>query len=54
MELLNAVSKFAENHRDKTDHIVVQEALEFSVLMLAPIVPIFAMLPGSDSETKAR
>ena len=41
MELLNAVSKFAENHRDKTDHIVVQEALEFSVLMLAPIVPHF-------------
>ncbi|MEC7606729.1 MAG: leucine--tRNA ligase, partial [Pseudomonadota bacterium] len=32
MELLNAVSKFAENHRDATDHIVVQEALEFSVL----------------------
>ena len=41
MELLNAVSKFAENHRDETDHIVVQEALEFSVLMLAPIVPHF-------------
>jgi len=41
MELLNAVSKFAENHRDATDHIVVQEALEFSVLMLAPIVPHF-------------
>ena len=41
MELLNAVSKFAENHRGETDHIVVQEALEFSVLMLAPIVPHF-------------
>lgn len=41
MELLNAVSKFTENHRDETDHIVVQEALEFSVLMLAPIVPHF-------------
>ena len=41
MELLNAVSKFAENQRGETDHIVVQEALEFSVLMLAPIVPHF-------------
>ncbi|MGB1667420.1 MAG: leucine--tRNA ligase [Pseudohongiellaceae bacterium] len=41
MELLNAVSKFTENHRGETDHIVVQEALEFSILMLAPIVPHF-------------
>ena len=41
MELLNAVSKFAENQQGETDHIVVQEALEFSVLMLAPIVPHF-------------
>ena len=41
MELLNAVSKFTENHWDETDQIVVQEALEFSVLMLAPIVPHF-------------
>ena len=41
MELLNVVSKFAENHRGETDHIVVQEALEFSVQMLAPIIPHF-------------
>ncbi|MEC8587138.1 MAG: leucine--tRNA ligase, partial [Pseudomonadota bacterium] len=41
MELLNAISKFSEDHQDETDRIVVQEALEFSVLMLAPIVPHF-------------
>ena len=41
MELLNAISKFSEEQQDETDRIVVQEALEFSVLMLAPIVPHF-------------
>ena len=41
MELLNAISKFSEDHQDETDRIVVQEAPEFSVLMLAPIVPHF-------------
>ncbi|MEE3086321.1 MAG: leucine--tRNA ligase, partial [Pseudomonadota bacterium] len=41
MELLNATSKFSEEQKDETDRIVVQEALEFSVLMLAPIVPHF-------------
>lgn len=41
MELLNTVSSFAESAQSKTDHQVVQEALEFSVLMLAPIVPHF-------------
>ena len=41
MELLNAISKFSDEHDGKTDRILVQEALEFSVLMLAPIVPHF-------------
>ena len=42
MELLNAVSKFSENQSGEIDRLVVQEALEFSVLMLAPIVPHFS------------
>ena len=42
MELLNAVSKFSENQSGEIDQLVVQEALEFSVLMLAPIVPHFS------------
>ena len=42
MELLNAVSKFSENQSGEVDQLVVQEALEFSVLMLAPIVPHFS------------
>ncbi len=41
MELLNAISKFSDKNDGKTDRILVQEALEFSVLMLAPIVPHF-------------
>lgn len=42
MELLNAVSKFSEKQSGEIDRLVVQEALEFSVLMLAPIVPHFS------------
>ena len=42
MELLNAVSKFSESQYGEFDQLVVQEALEFSVLMLAPIVPHFS------------
>ena len=42
MELLNAVSKFSEKKSGEIDQLVVQEALEFSVLMLAPIVPHFS------------
>ncbi len=41
MELLNAVSKFSEQHQQAHDKQVIQEALESSVLMLAPIVPHF-------------
>lgn len=41
MELLNSVSKFAEDHDSAQDRQVVQEALEISILMLAPIVPHF-------------
>ena len=42
MELLNAVSKFTEAHKDDTDALVAQEALEISVAMLAPVVPHFS------------
>ena len=41
MELLNAVSRFAEAAHTATDRQILQEALEFSVLMLAPVVPHF-------------
>ncbi len=41
MELLNAVTKFAESAASETDQQVIQEALEYSVLMLAPVVPHF-------------
>jgi leucyl-tRNA synthetase len=41
MELLNSVSKFAEDYDSAQDRQVVQEALEISILMLAPIVPHF-------------
>ncbi|MDA0687846.1 MAG: leucine--tRNA ligase [Proteobacteria bacterium] len=41
MELLNSVSKFAEEYDSEQDRQVVQEALEISILMLAPIVPHF-------------
>ncbi len=39
MELLNAVSKFADEAGDDVDARVLQEALEIIVLMLAPVVP---------------
>ena len=42
MELLNAVSKFSEQADSDLDQRVTQEALEFSVLMLAPVVPHFS------------
>lgn len=41
MELLNAVAKFSEQAESELDHQVIQEALEISVLMLAPVVPHF-------------
>jgi len=41
MELVNAVSGFARREGDETDHLVIQEALEAVILMLAPVVPHF-------------
>jgi leucyl-tRNA synthetase len=41
MELLNAVTRFADTHDDNNDRLVIQEALETAILMLAPIVPHF-------------
>jgi leucyl-tRNA synthetase len=41
MELLNAVTRFADTHDDTNDRLVLQEALETVILMLAPIVPHF-------------
>ena len=41
MELLNAVTRFADTHNDTNDRLVIQEALETAILMLAPIVPHF-------------
>lgn len=41
MELLNAVTRFADSSEGKNDRLVIQEALETSILMLAPIVPHF-------------
>lgn len=41
MELLNAVTRFADSSNEKNDRLVIQEALETSILMLAPIVPHF-------------
>ena len=41
MELLNAVTRFAESAALNQDQQVIQEALECSVLMLAPVVPHF-------------
>lgn len=41
MELLNTVAKFTEDNGNAGDEQVIQEALEASVLMLAPIVPHF-------------
>lgn len=42
MELLNAVSRFADSQAGETDQLIIQEALESSILMLAPIVPHFS------------
>ena len=41
MELLNAITKFAEANDSEQDQLVSQEAIEISILMLAPIVPHF-------------
>jgi leucyl-tRNA synthetase len=41
MELLNAVSKYAEANTSEVDKAVMQEALEISIAMLAPVVPHF-------------
>ncbi|MEX0962607.1 MAG: leucine--tRNA ligase [Pseudohongiellaceae bacterium] len=41
MELLNAVSRFADSHDETNDRLVIQESLETAILMLAPIVPHF-------------
>jgi len=42
MELLNTTTKFRESNKDEDDRVVVQEALEIVILMLAPIVPHFS------------
>ena len=42
MELLNTTTKFTESIKDRNDRVVVQEALEVVILMLAPIVPHFS------------
>lgn len=48
MELLNAVSRFADSQDGETNQaseakqLIIQEALESSILMLAPIVPHFS------------
>jgi leucyl-tRNA synthetase len=39
MELLNAVAKFSENNKDAQASQIIQEALEISVKILAPIAP---------------
>jgi leucyl-tRNA synthetase len=39
MELLNAVAKFSENNKDALAPQIIQEALEISVKMLAPVTP---------------
>ncbi len=43
MELLNALTRFVQqrSETDRNDDRVIQEALEMSILMLAPIVPHF-------------
>ena len=41
MELLNAVSKYGETNTTPLDKAVMQEALEISIAMLAPVVPHF-------------
>jgi len=41
MELLNTVTRFTDSNKDENDRLVIQEALETAILMLAPIVPHF-------------
>ena len=41
MELLNAVTRFADTSGERNDRLVIQESLETAILMLAPIVPHF-------------
>ena len=41
MELLNAVTRFADANEERNDRLVIQESLEAAILMLAPIVPHF-------------
>ena len=45
MELLNAVSKYGETNKTPLDKAVMQEALEISIAMLAPVVPPFLPCP---------
>lgn len=42
MELLNAVSRYEAAKENEIDQLIIQEALEASILMLAPIVPHFS------------
>lgn len=41
MELLNSLSRFADLNSEEQDQLLIQEALEMTILMLAPIVPHF-------------
>jgi len=41
MELLNTVNRFTDSAQSDVDQIVIQEALESIILMLAPITPHF-------------
>ncbi|MDP6534864.1 MAG: leucine--tRNA ligase [Gammaproteobacteria bacterium] len=41
MELLNAATRFMDNASSEADKLVIQEALETAILILAPIVPHF-------------
>jgi leucyl-tRNA synthetase len=42
MELLNAVNRFTDSADGKADQMIIQEALESVILMLAPITPHFS------------
>ena len=42
MELMNATTRFLDDSGSDTDQLVVQEALEIAILVLAPIVPHFS------------
>ncbi len=41
MELLNAINRFTDSAAGDTDQMIIQEALESVILMLAPIAPHF-------------